>query len=77
MTLSLSDVKHFISTKLTVGQTFTVVFQKVDGSSRTMECQLTEPPVGATNDIPSPLPVMTPDGYRSFKLDSVISLELN
>ena len=54
---------------------FKVVFRKVNGEERTMICMMDEPSGPPKN--PAVVPVMDTEksAWRSFKIDSVVSLE--
>jgi len=79
--LSINQVTEVIQS-VGAGNTFNVTFVKKDGTERTFfGCMLDKAPEGSAGELPPALPVMvTEDGvakWRSFRTDSVISLELN
>lgn len=59
------------------GREFTVTFTKTDGSERKMRCMMEAPTKPIKN--PNVVPVMDLDKgvWRSFKVDSVLSIEYN
>lgn len=52
-------------------QKFTVIFEKVDGTQRKITGYLDK----TANSRKSAPPVMTEDGWRSFKLDNVLFID--
>ena len=80
MTLSIDEVTKVIQS-IVPGKGFNVTFVKKDGTERTFfGCMLDKAPQGS-QELPQALPVMvTEDGvakWRSFRLDSVVALEVN
>jgi len=72
--LSVNEVKSKLQA-IEYGQQFVVVFNKVDGTERKMKCWM-EPPteeIGTKPYVPVH-DVDKDDAYRSFRLDSVVSI---
>ena len=63
-------VQFFLDNRKPMEQ-FTVIFKKVDGSQRVMTGTL-DPTKPYKRD--KAVPIMTEEGWRSFRLDSVLSI---
>jgi hypothetical protein len=72
-TMSINEVTKVIQS-IKPGKGFDVTFVKKDGSTRTFfGCTLDKAPEGS-QELPQALPVQTVDGWRSFRLDSVVEI---
>lgn len=73
MTISITEARHTIE-QIGYGREFTVIFTKKDGTQRKMRCMM-EAPTGEIKN-PDVVPVQDLDkgAWRSFRLDSVLSI---
>ncbi len=71
----MNNVKSKLN-KIGYGKEFVVIFTKSDGTQRKMRCMM-EPPTGPIKN-PDVVPVMDLDkgAWRSFRIDSVVSLSV-
>lgn len=56
------------------GKVFKVVFMKVDGTEREMKCYMEQPTTERKNSNAVPVVDIEKEAWRSFKLDSVVSI---
>ena len=76
MTLSISEVTKVIQS-IGPNKTFNVTFVKKDGTERTFfGCTMDTLPKGSDpSTLPPAVPVKTVDGWRSFRVDSVLDIQ--
>ena len=74
-TMTTTEARHTIE-QIGYGREFTVIFTKKDGTQRKMRCMM-EAPTGEIKN-PDVVPVQDLDkgAWRSFRLDSVLSITL-
>jgi len=75
MTLSIKEVTRIVQS-IGPNKTFNVTFVKKDGTERTFfGCTMDVKPEGSDpSSLPPAVPVKTVDGWRSFRVDSVLEI---
>ena len=75
MTLSIKEVTRIVQS-IGPNKTFNVTFVKKDGTERTFfGCTMYVKPEGSDpSSLPPAVPVKTVDGWRSFRVDSVLEI---